>query len=120
MGTPGPRQARSDSCPLQVMLHRRLWNNDEWALDNDLTLNDSSVVHPVLWLLLGPKTLTSGLSQRSGLALQHRPVVMLRELNGEVGGPFSSPVITAQGEVACLALELSWCPQGSGLLWGRK
>ncbi|KAI4585443.1 hypothetical protein MJG53_005677 [Ovis ammon polii x Ovis aries] len=63
------------------MLHRRLWNNDKWALDNDLTLNDSSVVHPVLWLLLGPKTLTSGLSQRSGLALQHRPVVMLREMN---------------------------------------
>ena len=65
------------------MLHRRLWNNDKWTLDNDLTLNDSSVVHPVLWLLLGPKTLTSGLSQRSGLALQHRPVVMLRELTGK-------------------------------------
>uniref|UniRef100_A0A452EN56 Alpha-mannosidase n=1 Tax=Capra hircus TaxID=9925 RepID=A0A452EN56_CAPHI len=61
---------------VEVMLHRRLWNNDKWALDNDLTLNDSSVVHPVLWLLLGPKTLTSGLSQRSGLALQHRPVGM--------------------------------------------
>ncbi|XP_069451160.1 epididymis-specific alpha-mannosidase-like [Ovis canadensis] len=76
---------------VEVMLHRRLWNNDKWALDNDLTLNDSSVVHPVLWLLLGPKTLTSGLSQRSGLALQHRPVVMLREMNGEVGGPFSAP-----------------------------
>ncbi|XP_043762816.1 epididymis-specific alpha-mannosidase-like [Cervus elaphus] len=66
---------------VEVMLHRRLWNNDKWALDNDLTLNDSSVVHPVLWLLLGPWTLTSGLRQRSGLALQHRPVVMLREMN---------------------------------------
>ena len=95
MGTPGPRQARSDSCPLQVMLHRRLWNNDKWALDNDLTLNDSSVVHPVLWLLLGSRALTSGLRQRSRLALQHRPVVMLREINGEVGGPFSSPAFAA-------------------------
>ncbi|KAB0343916.1 hypothetical protein FD754_020842 [Muntiacus muntjak] len=66
---------------VEVMLHRRLWNNDKWALENDLTLNDSSVVHPVLWLLLGPRTLTSGLRQRSGLALQHRPVVMLREMN---------------------------------------
>ncbi|XP_070314084.1 epididymis-specific alpha-mannosidase-like [Odocoileus virginianus] len=66
---------------VEVMLHRRLWNNDKWALDNDLTLNDSSVVHPVLWLLLGSWTLTSGLRQRSGLALQHRPVVMLREMN---------------------------------------
>ena len=102
------------------MLHRRLWNNDKGALGNNFTLNDTSVVHPVLWLLLGSRALTRGLSQRSGLALQHRPVVMLRELNGEVGGPFSAPVITAQGEVACLALELSWCLQGSGLLWGRK
>ncbi|XP_043761767.1 epididymis-specific alpha-mannosidase-like isoform X1 [Cervus elaphus] len=82
---------------VEVMLHRRLWNNDKWALDNDLTLNDSSVVHQVLWLLMGPWTLTSGLHQRSGLALQHRPVVMLREMNGEVGGPFSAPVITAPG-----------------------
>ena len=102
------------------MLHRRLVNNDPGNLVVDLTLNDPSVVHPVLWLLLGSRALTSGLRQRSRLALQHRPVVMLREMNGEVGGPFSSPVITAQGEVACLALELSWCPQGSGLLWGRK
>ena len=94
-GIPRPRQAWSDSCPLQVMLHRRLWNNDGWALDNNVTLNDSSVVHPVFWLLLGPRTLTSGLRQRSGLALQHRPVVMLREMNGEVGGPFTSPPITA-------------------------
>ena len=69
------------------MLHRRLWNNDQWALDNNVTLNDSSVVHIVFLLLLGPRTLTSGLRQRSGLALQHRPVVMLREMNGEVGGP---------------------------------
>ncbi|VCW78124.1 unnamed protein product, partial [Gulo gulo] len=39
------------------------------------------VVHPVLWLLLGPGLLTAGLHQRSGLVLQHRPVVLLRELN---------------------------------------
>uniref|UniRef100_G5E5M8 Alpha-mannosidase n=1 Tax=Bos taurus TaxID=9913 RepID=G5E5M8_BOVIN len=69
---------------VEVMLHRRLWNNDKWALNNDLTLNDSSVVHPVLWLLLGSRTLTSDLHQRSGLALQHQPVVMLREMNGEI------------------------------------
>uniref|UniRef100_A0A8B9WNI0 Alpha-mannosidase n=1 Tax=Bos mutus grunniens TaxID=30521 RepID=A0A8B9WNI0_BOSMU len=77
---------------VEVMLHRRLWNNDQWALDNNVTLNDSSVVHPVFWLLLGPRTLTSGLRQRSGLALQHRPVVMLREMNGEVGGPTQEAV----------------------------
>ncbi|XP_042107597.1 epididymis-specific alpha-mannosidase isoform X1 [Ovis aries] len=66
---------------VEVMLHRRLWNNDEWALHDGLTLNDSSVVHPVLWLLLGSRALTSGLRQRSRLALQHRPVVMLRQLS---------------------------------------
>uniref|UniRef100_A0A4W2D2S1 Alpha-mannosidase n=1 Tax=Bos indicus x Bos taurus TaxID=30522 RepID=A0A4W2D2S1_BOBOX len=73
---------------VEVMLHRRLWNNDKWALNNDLTLNDSSVVHPVLWLLLGSRTLTSDLHQRSGLALQHQPVVMLREMNeSSIHGP---------------------------------
>ncbi|XP_032708474.1 epididymis-specific alpha-mannosidase-like [Lontra canadensis] len=66
---------------VEVMLHRQLWNNFDWALDYDLTLDDTSVVHPVLWLLLGPRPLTAGLHQRSGLALQHRPVVLLRELN---------------------------------------
>ncbi|KAJ1061002.1 hypothetical protein K5549_002289 [Capra hircus] len=76
---------------VEVMLHRRLWNNDKGALGNNLTLNDTSVVHPVLWLLLGSRALTSGLSQRSGLALQHRPVVMLRELNGEIAPRGSGP-----------------------------
>ncbi|EFB27707.1 hypothetical protein PANDA_022097 [Ailuropoda melanoleuca] len=70
---------------VEVMLHRRLWNNFDWALDYDLTLNDTSVVHPVLWLLLGPRPLTLRLRQRSGLALQHRPVVLLKELNGRRG-----------------------------------
>ena len=69
------------------MLHRRLVNNDPGNIAVDLTLNDASVVYPVFWLLLGSRALTSGLRQRSGLALQHRPVVMLREMNGEVGGP---------------------------------
>ncbi|KAM9742472.1 epididymis-specific alpha-mannosidase-like [Dama dama] len=66
---------------VEVMLHRRLVNNDPANIIADLTLNDTSVVHPVLWLLLGPKNLTSGLRQRSGLALQHRPIVMLREMS---------------------------------------
>ncbi|KAB0353545.1 hypothetical protein FD755_023755, partial [Muntiacus reevesi] len=66
---------------VEVMLHRRLVNNDPANIIADLTLNDTSVVHPVFWLLLGPRNLTSGLRQRSGLALQHRPVVMLREMS---------------------------------------
>ncbi|XP_072802621.1 epididymis-specific alpha-mannosidase-like [Vicugna pacos] len=66
---------------VEVMLHRRLWNKFDWALWDNLTLNDTTVVRPVLWLLLGPRTLTAGLRQRSGLALRHRPVVLLRELN---------------------------------------
>uniref|UniRef100_A0A8C0KN86 Alpha-mannosidase n=1 Tax=Canis lupus dingo TaxID=286419 RepID=A0A8C0KN86_CANLU len=66
---------------VEVMLHRRLWNNFDWALDYDLTLNDTSTVYPVLWLLLGPQSLTTRLRQRCGLALQHAPVVLLRELN---------------------------------------
>uniref|UniRef100_A0AC11BCQ7 Uncharacterized protein n=1 Tax=Ovis aries TaxID=9940 RepID=A0AC11BCQ7_SHEEP len=82
---------------VEVMLHRRLWNNDKGALGNNLTLNDTSVIHPVLWLLLGSRALTSGLHQRSGLALQHRPVVMLREMN-EIAphgsGPWKQKAVT--------------------------
>ena len=72
------------------MLHRRLVNNDPANIIADLTLDDTSVVHPVVWLLLGPRNLTSGLRQRSGLALQHRPVVMLREMSGK-----RAPIVTA-------------------------
>uniref|UniRef100_A0A8C8ZV26 Alpha-mannosidase n=1 Tax=Prolemur simus TaxID=1328070 RepID=A0A8C8ZV26_PROSS len=67
---------------VEVMLHRRLWNNFDWDLGYNLTLNDTSVVHPVLWLLLGPWSVTTALRQRSGLALQHRPVVLFGELAG--------------------------------------
>ncbi|KAJ1214027.1 hypothetical protein NDU88_001655 [Pleurodeles waltl] len=60
---------------VEVMLHRRLWNNLEWDLNYNLTLNDTSVVRPVIWLIVGSKPLTDALYQRSGLALEHRPVV---------------------------------------------
>lgn len=64
------------------MLHRRLWNNLAWDLNYNLTLNDTSIVHPVLWLLLGSQAVTTALHPQSALALQHRPVVLLRELPG--------------------------------------
>ncbi|XP_053779508.1 epididymis-specific alpha-mannosidase isoform X1 [Desmodus rotundus] len=65
---------------VEVMLHRRLWNNLYLSLDYNLTLNDTSIVHPVFWLLLGPQPVTTHLRQRGGLALQHRPVVVLGRL----------------------------------------
>ncbi|XP_012967983.1 epididymis-specific alpha-mannosidase [Mesocricetus auratus] len=68
---------------VEVMLHRRLWNNLDWNLKYNLTLNDTSVVHSGLWLLLGPKSVTTGLYPRSGVALQHRPIVLFRELTEE-------------------------------------
>lgn len=58
------------------MLHRRLWNNFPWNLGYNLTLNDSSVVQPTLWMMLGSKSATSKLYQREAIELQHRPVVM--------------------------------------------
>ncbi|XP_041728237.2 epididymis-specific alpha-mannosidase-like, partial [Coregonus clupeaformis] len=61
---------------LEVMLHRRLWNNQEWNLGYNLTLNDSSVVRPVLWMTLSSLTANSSLYQREAIELQHRPVVM--------------------------------------------
>ncbi|NXR53902.1 MA2B2 mannosidase, partial [Hippolais icterina] len=68
---------------VEVMLHRRLWNNLEWNLNNSLTLNDSSVVRPVIWLILGTKAVTNTLYRTSGLALEHRPVVMFGALSGD-------------------------------------
>ncbi|CAH6977974.1 epididymis-specific alpha-mannosidase [Phodopus roborovskii] len=68
---------------VEVMLHRRLWNNMPFNLKYNLTLNDTSVAHSMLWLLLGPKSITTALRPRSGLALQHTPVVMFRELTDE-------------------------------------
>ncbi|KAF6131312.1 mannosidase alpha class 2B member 2 [Phyllostomus discolor] len=77
-------QAHGVSSPgkgqVEVMLHRRLQNNLELSLDYDVTLDDNSVARPVLWLLLGPRPETAGLQQRSALALQHRPVVLLGRL----------------------------------------
>lgn len=79
---------------LQVMLHRRLWNNQEWNRGYNLTLNDSSVVRPVLWLMLSSPAVMESLSQQATLSLQHRPVVLLidkpRELNvtGSYGNSF--------------------------------
>ncbi|NXQ30709.1 MA2B2 mannosidase, partial [Alaudala cheleensis] len=68
---------------VEVMLHRRLWNNFEWNVNNNLTLNDSSVVRPVIWLILGPRALTNTLYRTSGLALEHRPVVIFGALSGD-------------------------------------
>ncbi|KAG9345484.1 hypothetical protein JZ751_008628 [Albula glossodonta] len=65
-----------DQGQLEVMLHRRLWNNQEWNLGYNLTLNDTSVVCPVLWMVLGSPAATTSLNQREALLLQHRPVVM--------------------------------------------
>lgn len=57
------------------MLHRRLWNNLPWNLGYNLTLNDSSVATPTLWMALGSISATSALWQREAIELQHRPVV---------------------------------------------
>lgn len=71
------------SLPPKVMLHRRLWNNLPWNLGYNLTLNDSSVVRPALWLMLGSIGATSTLHQREGIEMQHRPVVMPIDRPGE-------------------------------------
>ncbi|XP_055101683.2 epididymis-specific alpha-mannosidase isoform X2 [Symphalangus syndactylus] len=82
---------------VEVMLHRRLWNNFDWDLGYNLTLNDTSVVHPVLWLLLGSWSLTTALHQRSAVALQHRPVVLFGDLAGtalKLPGPQQQEAVT--------------------------
>ncbi|XP_068133236.1 epididymis-specific alpha-mannosidase [Hyperolius riggenbachi] len=65
-----------DSGQVEVMLHRRLWNNHGWDLSYNLTLNDTSVVRPTIWLMMGSKIAASSLYQRLGLSLEHRPLVI--------------------------------------------
>ncbi|XP_036618743.1 epididymis-specific alpha-mannosidase [Trichosurus vulpecula] len=65
---------------IEVMLHRRLWSNFEWDLNYHLTLNDTSVVQPSFWLLLGPKPVTTALYQMSKMALEHKPLVIFGKL----------------------------------------
>ncbi|NXR99110.1 MA2B2 mannosidase, partial [Oxylabes madagascariensis] len=43
---------------------------------------DNIMVRPVIWLILGTKALTNTLYRTSGLALEHRPVVMFGALSG--------------------------------------
>ncbi|XP_052003302.1 epididymis-specific alpha-mannosidase [Xyrauchen texanus] len=88
---------------LEVMLHRRLWNNMEWNLDYNLTLNDSSVVQPVLWLMVGSTAAISSIYQQEALELQHRPVVMPIDkpqkpwkMGEEFSGPSIQPVVLPQ------------------------
>uniref|UniRef100_A0A7N6AVI2 Alpha-mannosidase n=2 Tax=Anabas testudineus TaxID=64144 RepID=A0A7N6AVI2_ANATE len=64
---------------LEVMLHRRLWNNLPWNLGYNLTLNDSSIVMPTLWMTLSSISATSTRYQREAIELQHRPVVLNME-----------------------------------------
>lgn len=71
-----------DNGQVEIMLHRRLWNNLEWDLNYNLTLNDTSVVRPTLWLMMGSKTVTSSLYQRMGLSLEHRPLVIFIPFKG--------------------------------------
>uniref|UniRef100_H2ZRX8 Alpha-mannosidase n=1 Tax=Latimeria chalumnae TaxID=7897 RepID=H2ZRX8_LATCH len=65
-----------DNGQVEIMLHRRLWNNQDWDLGYNLTLNDTSVVRPVFWLMLGPKSAINALYQRNALALAHTPIVL--------------------------------------------
>ncbi|XP_075713950.1 epididymis-specific alpha-mannosidase isoform X2 [Rhinoderma darwinii] len=71
-----------DNGQVEIMLHRRLWNNMEWDLNYNLTLNDTSVVRPTLWLMVGSKEVTDSLYQRLGLCLEHKPLVMFSPLTG--------------------------------------
>ncbi|KAM5194048.1 epididymis-specific alpha-mannosidase isoform 2-T3 [Mantella aurantiaca] len=72
-----------DNGQVEIMLHRRLWNNMEWDLNYNLTLNDTSVVRPTLWLMMGSKAETSSLYQRLGLSLEHKPLVMFIPFKGK-------------------------------------
>ncbi|KAG2466090.1 MA2B2 mannosidase, partial [Polypterus senegalus] len=73
-----------DNGQVEVMLHRRLWNNQEWNNGYNLTLNDTSIIHPVLWLMVGAKPAMTALYSRNALSLEHRPIVMVLKSSGNI------------------------------------
>ncbi|XP_054578410.1 epididymis-specific alpha-mannosidase [Eptesicus fuscus] len=82
---------------VEVLLHRRLWNNLELTQYFNVSLKEPSIIRPVFWLLLGPPSMTTRLRPRSGLALQHRPVVVLGRLTGKgpsLPGPRQQEAVT--------------------------
>lgn len=87
------RRGLSDDSSLQVMLHRRLLIKQPWALSVNVA-DDTSVVHSVLWLLLGPLTLTRDLGQRRQGWRCSTDLVLLRELTVR-GPPLRAAVIPA-------------------------
>ncbi|XP_078455635.1 epididymis-specific alpha-mannosidase isoform X1 [Lampetra planeri] len=62
---------------MEVMVHRRMWNNENH--DYNLTLNDTSLVRPLFWLVLARKSDGVLLYQRMGLQLENRPLVLVGE-----------------------------------------
>ncbi|XP_071493889.1 epididymis-specific alpha-mannosidase-like [Diadema antillarum] len=60
---------------LEVMLHRRLVNNEFEDHNYNLTLTEPSVTKPSFWLLLGNRSITSQLRHRSWLQLENSPVI---------------------------------------------
>ncbi|KAM4707731.1 epididymis-specific alpha-mannosidase [Discoglossus pictus] len=71
-----------DHGQVEIMLHRRLWNNFQWDLNYNLTLNDTSVVRPTIWIILGSNALAGSLYQRIGMELEHKPLVMYSQTTG--------------------------------------
>lgn len=55
----------------------------EWDLNYNLTLNDTSVIRPIVWFMMGSKAETGSLYQKLGLSLEHRPVVMFIPFKGK-------------------------------------
>uniref|UniRef100_A0A8C4WHP7 Alpha-mannosidase n=1 Tax=Gopherus evgoodei TaxID=1825980 RepID=A0A8C4WHP7_9SAUR len=91
---------------VEVMLHRRLWNNLEWDLNYNLTLNDTSVVRPMFWLILGTKSAADVLYQSSALALEHRPVVMYGELTERLPPPLLRDPVTLPANLHLQTLSI--------------
>lgn len=104
--SPPQRQGPATRLCLQVLLHRRLWNELHLTQFFNVSLKEPSVARPEFWLLLGPPAVTTRLRPRAGLALQHRPVVVLGRLTGK-GAPRRSP--WAGEDLG------AWVPSGPGL-----
>ncbi|XP_041468534.1 epididymis-specific alpha-mannosidase-like [Lytechinus variegatus] len=79
---------------IEVMLHRRVVNNEFQTHDYNLTLEEPSIATSTFWLLLGNASMTSELRHRSWLQLENPPVVVKVGSSGSLEEVYSSDLQT--------------------------
>ena len=75
-----------------MLLHRRITNNAFESHNLNLTLNDTSVLHTSLWMLLDNRTHSSQLQHQAWLQLENPPHMYAIDLKAATSGSWVKTV----------------------------